>query len=571
MPPSVAGIDDVYDVNTISPSAVHDIIGPLDFSGPANPIGLLADLQLEPWIKSLAYTQGGAEYAWSILRSPTTDTEIIRARTDFAKLLPSDGLAATMSVFKSTESAVLWLQRLPAMKDAWPLPLLFPLWPVLRLSNRIPIALDLFHLYRGYIAPCMHVIYPLTSMIAPFFYMRKTMKMKIALQTYLSWIKVALKSLLRLSGDVKHDLIRLAIAGTYAFVFFYGLIQSIEIASMIRSIRRDLLAKRDQIEQFMNAARPIRVLGNEVTRNVPTIPKGMSGVYALWNNLNGIRDKVTAVAREVYVLDTATIVHRLLTNGYCVPKFVNTGGSQASPTKFWDMGHPLLKQSQKTNPVSLERNIIITGPNAAGKTTYMKAVAANSILAQTLGVCYASKAIVNPVTFFGSFVRVTDEVGTASLFEAEVQRCTELLATSKIVSDNGYTSLLFLDEPMHSTPPIEGASTAMAVIQALGKMPGVRVLATTHYHDMVALEESAPDLYRNVSMEAIAPDAPEGPDGSWSVFKFPYTLRRGPSFQCIALELLRERELPEDVFRSAIEFKKQICKRVIKCSETESS
>jgi DNA mismatch repair ATPase MutS len=117
----------------------------------------------------------------------------------------------------------------------------------------------------------------------------------------------------------------------------------------------------------------------------------------------------------------------------------------------------------------------------------------------------------------------------------------------------------------------------MAVIEALGKTPGVRVLATTHYHDMVALEESAPDLYRNVSMEAIAPDAPSASSASSAssapsgVFKFPYTLRRGPSFQCIALELLRERELPEDVFRSAIEFKKQICKRVVKCSETESS
>jgi DNA mismatch repair ATPase MutS len=214
------------------------------------------------------------------------------------------------------------------------------------------------------------------------------------------------------------------------------------------------------------------------------------------------------------------------------------------------MGHPLLSERQIRNPIDLSKNLVITGPNAAGKTTYMKAVCINLLFSQTMGIVCARKAFIQPVHAISSFVRIHDDVGKESLFEAEVKRCAQIIQQAS----RGLKAVYFLDEPMHSTPPIEGAATAMSVIKYLGKMNHVRVLATTHYHQLTKLETELPTIFKNISMEAL--DTKKG-------FMFPYRLCSGPSFQCIALEILKERDIPDEVVRTAIEIKNKICNAVI--------
>ena len=51
-------------------------------------------------------------------------------------------------------------------------------------------------------------------------------------------------------------------------------------------------------------------------------------------------------------------------------------------TKLWDAKNPLLNMYQVSNPVNLNKNIIVTGPNAGGKTTYVKTILSNIILGQ---------------------------------------------------------------------------------------------------------------------------------------------------------------------------------------------
>jgi DNA mismatch repair ATPase MutS len=181
----------------------------------------------------------------------------------------------------------------------------------------------------------------------------------------------------------------------------------------------------------------------------------------------------------------------------------------------------------------------------------MKAIAVNILLAQSLGICNAYKAQICPVGIIGNFIRVHDNIGIDSLFQAEVRRCAEIIKT---VADHTIPALVFLDEPMHSTPPTEGAATAMAVCDYLGRLPHVRVVATTHYHVLSHLD---PAYFANVSIEAI-----RGTTG----FIFPYKLKKGASGQCIALELLNQcgdANMPSAVIRSAIEIKDKICKRVL--------
>ena len=250
-----------------------------------------------------------------------------------------------------------------------------------------------------------------------------------------------------------------------------------------------------------------------------------------------------------YIYDVATLLHhQIRQKQLCMPTF-----QENATTRFWSMGHLALLPSdgQVRNPLCLARNMIVTGPNAAGKTTYVRSICGNILLSQSFGVAVATKAIVSPVHAIGSFMRVSDQVGKASLFDAEVRRCQDLIAMATSIAAQQQRALFFLDEPMHSTPPTEGAATAIAVTEHLGRMPGIRVISTTHFHTMALLEQKYPSLFMNVSMEARLQENGE--------FKFPYRLCKGPSFQCIALELLQSKHMEPQVIQCAIEWKNKIC------------
>ena len=149
-------------------------------------------------------------------------------------------------------------------------------------------------------------------------------------------------------------------------------------------------------------------------------------------------------------------------------------------------------------------------------------------------------------------MRIDDSLGKDSLFEAEAKRCAELIEqANKIVATNK-KALYFLDEPMHSTPPIEGSATSMAVTEYMGRLPGIRLLVTTHYHNCIELENIHPDYFQNISMDAFIND-------STNTYRFPYKIKNGASIKCIALELLHEKNLPPQLIQRAINLKNKIC------------
>jgi DNA mismatch repair ATPase MutS len=107
-----------------------------------------------------------------------------------------------------------------------------------------------------------------------------------------------------------------------------------------------------------------------------------------------------------------------------------------------------------------------------------------------------------------------------------------------------------MDEPMHSTPPIEGMSTAYAVIEYLSKLNGITLIITTHFHKLIKLEEIYPDKFINLSVDAIPKD---------NKYYFPYKINRGHSYLCIAIELLDIKDFPKDIIDNAIKMKNKIC------------
>ena len=130
------------------------------------------------------------------------------------------------------------------------------------------------------------------------------------------------------------------------------------------------------------------------------------------------------------------------------------------------------------NDVILDTFGVITGPNASGKTTYLKTTAINVILCQQFGVGYFSACKMRPYVKIHSYLNIPDTSGRDSLFQAESRRCKEIL--DSIQGDKGRQFCIF-DELYSGTNPKEATKAAYAFLEYLRKYKHVDLFLTTHY------------------------------------------------------------------------------------------
>jgi DNA mismatch repair protein MutS len=141
-----------------------------------------------------------------------------------------------------------------------------------------------------------------------------------------------------------------------------------------------------------------------------------------------------------------------------------------------------------------EQLVLITGPNMAGKSTYMRQVAQIVLLAQIGGFVPAKSATI------GVCDRVFTRVGAAdNLSRGDSTFMVEMRETASILGKATRRSLIVLDEVGRGTSTFDGVSIAWAVAEFLHDAIGARTLFATHYHELVALAESRPRV-RNVSV-----------------------------------------------------------------------
>ncbi|WP_449455773.1 MutS-related protein, partial [Streptococcus suis] len=110
---------------------------------------------------------------------------------------------------------------------------------------------------------------------------------------------------------------------------------------------------------------------------------------------------------------------------YCEPIIVET----EQKVDFENLIHPLLEDGVP-NALNVNQNILLTGSNASGKSTFMKAVAINLILAQTLNIATADKFMYKPGLVYSSMVNVDDILSGDSYFMAELKSIRRLFNRS---------------------------------------------------------------------------------------------------------------------------------------------
>jgi hypothetical protein len=232
--------------------------------------------------------------------------------------------------------------------------------------------------------------------------------------------------------------------------------------------------------------------------------------------------------------------HTEIVNGYYVATALSDDSSALGPVK---------------NTVSLDKRLVITGPNASGKTTILKMTMLNILFSQQLGHgFYEAGTRIRPYHQLHSYLNIPDTSGRDSLFQAESRRCKEIL--DKLTPSRHFC---IFDELYSGTNPYEAIASAYGYIMHLTKHDNVDFMLTTHYIQLCKLFQSQKTESESDKREKIAINSEvnetnkirnlhmDVADRGNYDFKYLYTLRPGISAIKGGIKVLYDLQYPASI------------------------
>ncbi len=245
------------------------------------------------------------------------------------------------------------------------------------------------------------------------------------------------------------------------------------ITEELKNMENQILGAEEKVIKLeLEAFRKIR---EELTQNVKRLQKTAEAISTL--------DVLTSFAKVAEDMN------------YCKPKINNQGIIDIKEGR-----HPVIEKMLPSgefipNDTYLDtdenRLSIITGPNMAGKSTYMRQVALISLMAQVGSFVPAEEATIGVVDKIFTRVGASDDLSMGqSTF------MVEMMEVASILKDATKNSLVILDEIGRGTSTYDGLSIAWAVAEYIADQEkcGAKTLFATHYHEMTALEEKLPGI-----------------------------------------------------------------------------
>lgn len=220
--------------------------------------------------------------------------------------------------------------------------------------------------------------------------------------------------------------------------------------------------------------------------------------YKLFGDIRRqIQEHIPAMQETARAIARVDCLYSLASAAYD-NRYVRPALNTKAAIRIKDGRHPIVEQYLKDelfvpNDVNLNHDdheiLVITGPNMAGKSTYMRQVAVLVLMAQAGSFIPAKEASICPVDRIFTRIGASDDILTGqSTFMVEMKEVSYILkhATNR--------SLLILDEIGRGTSTFDGMSIARAVIEYCLKNVHGLTLFATHYHELIAMADDSPKI-----------------------------------------------------------------------------
>ena len=426
-------------------------------------------------------------------------------------------------------------------------------------------------MFYGMVSPVLNLLAPILLLIIPFIIIR-IMRIPLTIETYTSILKRQLQNhtIGRMFMDFSSvSLSQKAYIGLCFGMYIYNIYQNVlscirfhkntsiinghfsnlrEYLSHTATETGKILKITDDLETFSkfnqylksNLERIERVRGDIDSipqggfslRGLPHIGKTMQQFYRLHEDKELEATLFFSFGLNGY-LETLDGIYNNIKQGSIHPaRFIERKKPRMKMTGAY---HPAIEGKPVPNDVSLSNNIIITGPNAAGKTTLLKSTIINLLISQQTGYGFYEKAEITPFDYIHCYLNIPDTSARDSLFQAEARRCKGIL--DMIEADRNAKHFCIFDELYSGTNPYEAIGSAYSYLRYVSKFSGVRFMITTHFVRLCNLFKKIKGT-TNKHMEASLTN--KGP-------VYSYRLRSGISETKGGVSVLKGLEYPREI------------------------
>lgn len=209
-----------------------------------------------------------------------------------------------------------------------------------------------------------------------------------------------------------------------------------------------------------------------------------------------------------------------------------------------DMTHPMIENAI-ANSITADKGVLITGSNASGKSTFIKTVAINAIMSQTIYTACAGEYAISFCRVYSSMALTDNLLGNESYFMVEIRSLKRILDAC---GKDGLPVLCMVDEVLRGTNTIERIAASSQILKSLAK-PNVLMFAATHDIELTTVLKHEYDNYH--FQEEV----------SENDITFNYKLYKGPAVTRNAIRLLRIMGYDESIVLKADEMASSLIKK----------
>ncbi len=206
--------------------------------------------------------------------------------------------------------------------------------------------------------------------------------------------------------------------------------------------------------------------------------------------------------------------------------------------------HPLIKGCKANSIIMSDQNVVVTGGNMSGKTTFLKTIGLNIVLAQTINCAFCDQIMLPGIKVVSSITNDESLFEGKSFFMDELTRIYDVVSE---VKDSQLPYIVLIDEIFRGTNAIDRISLAAATLLYLGSNTS-KVMVTTHDLDLIALIKGKYDTYYFDN------DFAEGQ------ILFDYKIRKGIQHRTNVVELIKTLKFPDELVTNTLRYRNHLSK-----------